>query len=75
MYNPTAAEIDLAVQLEGISWAIDRSLGHAGITAADHTDLVAAVLQSMAIRDLAHALRESSTTIDNGLHAIANALP
>ena len=53
--------------------AVDANFHHS--CAADHPDLVAAVLQSMAIRDLAHALRESSTTIDNGIHAIAHALP
>jgi len=73
MHNPTAAEIDFALQLEGIVWAIDQTLGKGASAAAP--ELVAACIQRQAIRELSEAVREGSGTIQGGLHAIANAIP
>ena len=73
MHNPTAAEIDFAVQLEGIVWAIDQALGHGAAAAAP--ELVAACIQRQAIHELSKAIHAAGGQIDNGLHAIANAIP
>lgn len=73
MHNPTAAEIDLALQLDGIVWAIDQTLGKGAAVAAPQ--LVAACIQRQAIRDLSEAIHTAGDQIDNGLHAIANAIP
>lgn len=73
MHNPTAAEIDFALQLEGIVWAIDQTLGKGASAAAP--ELVAACIQRQAIRELSEAIYTVAGQIDNGLHAIANAIP
>ncbi len=53
--------------------AIDANF-YAGY-AAEHPDLVAAMVQASAIRNLAEAIRESGSAIHYGLDTIANALP
>jgi len=43
--------------------------------ATEHPELVAAMVQSFAIRDLADAVRQAGTEIESGARAIANAIP
>lgn len=43
--------------------------------AAEHPELVAAMVQSYAIRDLADAVRQTGAEIESGARAIANAIP
>jgi len=43
--------------------------------ATEHPELVAAMVQSFAIRDLADAVRQAGAEIESGARAIANAIP
>jgi hypothetical protein len=69
MHDSSAPEFVLL----GAIQAINANF-HSGY-AAEHPELVAAMVQAGAIRDLAEAVREGSGTIQSGLHAIANAIP
>ena len=52
--------------------AIDANF-HQGY-AAEHPELVAALVQASAIHDLASAVRETGATVESGAHSIANAI-
>jgi len=69
MHDPSAPEFVLL----GAIQAIDANF-RPGF-AAEHPELVAAMVQASAIRSLAEAVQMAGGQVDNGLYAIANAMP